>query len=145
MSTFTPGVHTHRGSCRCGAVRFEVDLDLAAGTTQCNCTYCKKSGWWGALAKPEAFRLLAGPELPAPGGDEPYVYRAPCATCGLLTFGVGDIPELGGPFVSINLRSLDDVSLDGVPIRYLDGLHDTWATVAEAPYVDPFAALGPAS
>lgn len=135
---FVVGVRAYQGSCHCGAVRFEVDLDLSAGTTRCNCRYCTKSGWWGVIARPEAFRLLAGEDAlssPAPGFSE----RRRCATCGLLPFGRGDLPELGGAFVSINVRCLDGVDLAGVPIRYLDGLHDTWAELAVRPWADPFA------
>jgi hypothetical protein len=51
---------TYQGSCHCGAVRFEADLDLAQDTFRCNCTICFKSRAWLAAAPAADVRLLAG-------------------------------------------------------------------------------------
>jgi hypothetical protein len=53
---------TYHGSCHCGRIRFEADIDLSEGTSKCNCTYCWKLRWWGVGLKPDAFRLTAGQE-----------------------------------------------------------------------------------
>jgi hypothetical protein len=134
------GPRTYTGGCHCGAVRYEVDLELGTGTTRCNCTYCTKAAWWGIIVKPSAFRLLSGAESLSdyPGGGSP-VHHLFCKVCGIHSFGRGDIPELGGAFCSVSMNCLDGVDLSGVPVRYLDGRHDTWAQLAVALYVDPFA------
>lgn len=123
-------IKTYRGSCRCGKISFEADIDLSAGTGKCNCTYCWKTRWWGAQIKPPAFRLRSGQEILEYGfPTEKYGTRAHCKDCGITSFGWGNIPEIGGEYVSINLACLDDLDpaeLITAPVRYMDGRNDNW-------------------
>jgi hypothetical protein len=121
---------TYHGSCHCGAVRFAADVDLAAGTSKCNCTYCWKTRWWGAIVKPDAFRLLAAPEAIGYGFPTDKVgTRALCRQCGVTAFGWGHLPQIGGDYVSINLAALDNLEpaeLIAAPVRYMGGRADNW-------------------
>jgi hypothetical protein len=121
---------TYHGSCHCKRVQFEVDADLSAGTTKCNCTSCWKRRWWSSSVKPGQFRLLSGADelvkwkdAKGPGGY--------CKHCGVTAFLSGDAAEWNdGDYVAVNVACLDGLepaTLAAIPVTYLDGLHDTWA------------------
>jgi hypothetical protein len=126
---------THRGSCHCGDNKFEVVVDATAGT-RCNCVICTKLAMTSAIVKPAAFRLLTDPaKLSSYSRMPEFVNRYFCARCHVLVYGAGDIPEIGGAFVSIPLNVLDDVDLAHVSVTYWDGRHDNWqAGPATTPY-----------
>jgi hypothetical protein len=120
---------TNRGSCHCGAVTFEADIDLAQGTLRCNCSICFKARFWPAIVQPAAFRLLSG-------ADDLSLYQFAtkrdqhlfCRHCGIRAFGIGQSPRWG-EFYAVNVTCLDDVTpeeLASAPITYLDGKNDEW-------------------
>jgi len=123
MATTNPIKHS--GSCHCGDVQFEAIIDASAGS-QCNCTICQKIGATGASVKPAAFTLLTDPSKVGEYAPGPVGVRHFCKRCGIHVCGSGDLPELGGPFVSVYLNVLDDVDLSAVKTGHWDGRHNKW-------------------
>jgi hypothetical protein len=124
---------TYTLSCHCGKVRAEATADLSAGTGKCNCSICAKLRGWGAIVQPSDFRLLTDE---ADLGD--YQWGAKighhhfCKHCGLHVFGQGDLPELGGAYVSIRINAIDDISpeeLATLPVGYFNGRDNDWMNV----------------
>jgi hypothetical protein len=50
----------YRGSCHCGAVRFEVEAPERFGCTECNCSICAKSGYLHLIVPKSKFKLESG-------------------------------------------------------------------------------------
>ncbi|NMO14026.1 GFA family protein [Pyxidicoccus fallax] len=120
---------TYRGSCHCGAVRFETDIDLSEGTWKCNCTICTKARLWHSVVKPEEFRLLAGEsELSEYQFHTRALHHLFCKHCGVHVFGWGEAPEIGR-FYTPKLNCLDDVDLNALvhaPVFFVDGRNDNF-------------------
>jgi hypothetical protein len=122
------GTQKYRGSCHCGAVRFEVEADLAAGASKCNCSVCTKISQLGAIFKPGAFTLLAGEsDLGEYQWGAKISRRFFCKHCGVHCFARGHLEQVGGDYVSINYNCLDGVELVDLKVTYWDGRHDNWA------------------
>lgn len=140
-------IETRRGSCHCGAVRFECDIDLApeaerspqirpgpwyATTFRCNCSFCRKTRMWKNHTPAEAFRLLSGADnlshyrFGAGAIDHTF-----CRTCGVYPFVSASFDVMGGDFYCVNVACLDDVPpevLAAAPVREEDGAADDWGS-----------------
>lgn len=117
---------TYHGSCVYGAVAYEAEIDLAAGTVRCNCTTCRKRRNWAITVPRDSFRFTRG---------QSAVYRRAiidshfCPVCGTTLVGFADIPEMGGKTATLQIGTLDDVptaELIAAPVRWVDGLNDDW-------------------
>jgi len=98
----------YRGGCHCGAVRFEVDLDLAS-TITCNCSRCRRLGIVLAFAPRAAFTLQSGEaSLTEYRFNKRVIRHLFCSTCGIESFAHGTGPD-GGEVAAVNVNCLDDV------------------------------------
>jgi hypothetical protein len=120
---------TYKGSCHCGSVRFEADLDLTQPSYRCNCSICRRNRFWPAVARAEGFRLMSGQDLLTE-----YRFNTKknqhffCKVCGVRPFGVGNETPMGKMY-GVNIGCLEGVSeeeLSRIPITYVDGMNDRW-------------------
>jgi hypothetical protein len=127
---------TYHGSCHCGAVRFETELDLAtASTSRCNCSICRRQRFWKTLVKAETVRVTAkeGALTDYQWGGR-NIHHLFCKTCGIKPFGrvhldlkFGDV-EMRGEYYAINIACLDatDEELAAANVRFEDGRNDDY-------------------
>lgn len=112
---------TYQGGCHCGAVRFDVELDLSQPVMECNCSHCAKKGFLLAFAPGEALKLLSGEDaLTEYRFNKKQIAHLFCATCGVQAFGRGVRPD-GVKTAAINVRCLDGVDLGALTVQQVDG------------------------
>lgn len=128
----------YSGGCHCGAVRYEVDLDLDKGTMRCNCSLCAKSRAWFAFAPAAKFRLVSGEgkeilyRWTPPKRPQPNLTYHICSTCGVRTHAEGMDPK-GNATVAVQVATLEGADPDVLAknIRYVDGRHDRFDKTPE--------------
>ena len=114
-------IKTYAGGCHCGKVAYEVDLALEHAV-QCNCSICAKRGLLLAFAPAEQFRLLSGrADLQDYRFNTGKIGHLFCRTCGVESFAEGEVPGTGASMRAINLRCVQGLDLESVPIRKFDG------------------------
>ena len=130
---------TLRGSCHCGAVKFEVQADPAQGASRCNCSVCTKLGALGSIVKPDAFKLLTSEaELGVYEWGAKISKRYFCKACGTHCFGRGHLAEVGGDYVSFSYNAIDDFEISQLPVVHWDGRHNNWQA---GPRPEPYPIL----
>jgi hypothetical protein len=110
----------HHGSCHCGAVKFDVKLDLDKPALTCNCSICQRSGTMLAFVPAADFELKTGADhLTDYQFGKKKIHHLFCQTCGIKSFARGE--RDGHPVIAVNVRCLEDVDLAVVPTRMVNG------------------------
>lgn len=95
----------YKGSCHCGAVRYEVEAPEVIECTECNCSICSRSGYLHLIVPKSRFRLLHGADnlltYTFDSGEAKHLF---CKTCGIKSFY---IPRSNPDGYSVNVRCLD--------------------------------------
>jgi hypothetical protein len=110
---------THRGSCHCGAVRFEVDAAARLRVEDCNCSICRKSAYLHLIAPRDRFRLLQGEDrLTSYTFNTETARHLFCSICGVKSFYV---PRSHPEGYSVNVRCIDSDTIEATEVHAFDG------------------------
>ena len=111
---------THKGSCHCGAVAFEVEGELT-GAMACNCSICSRKGSLLWFVPRDRFRLLTSAEALSTYTFNKHVIKHNfCRNCGIHPYGEGTDRQ-GNRMAAVNIRCLEDIELEAVPVKQFDG------------------------
>jgi hypothetical protein len=117
---------THKGSCHCGHVQFEIDSDLRH-ISSCDCTICVRTGALVQCVDEAHFRLLKPVESSLEDGTHGLiVYQFNtrvaknyiCAVCGIMPFRR---PRTSPELWAINVRCLDGVVINDLEVQKVLG------------------------
>jgi hypothetical protein len=113
-------VEHHTGSCQCGAIAFEADVDISEPLV-CNCSRCRRLGSVLAFTPEANFRLLRGEDaMTEYTFNRDTIHHRFCPVCGIQPFSFAKAPD-GTPMVAINCNVLDGVDARALPARPFDG------------------------
>jgi hypothetical protein len=112
---------TYRGSCHCGAVRYEAKSEPITQAMSCNCSMCGRKGTLLAFVPATDFTLKSGEEaLTDYQFNKQVLHHLFCSRCGVTSFVRGVKPD-GTQMVALNVRCLDGVDPDAININQVDG------------------------
>jgi hypothetical protein len=110
----------YRGSCHCGRIAFEVEGDID-GALACNCSICQRKGSLLWFVPRDRLRLHSPAEAASTYTFNRHAIKHLfCPNCGIHPYGEGADPS-GNVIAAINIRCLDGVDLDSVPVQHYDG------------------------
>ena len=118
---------SHQGSCQCGRVTFRVHGKIS-GVMKCTCSICRRVGalWHGT--DESGLKVLSGEsELSVHQFNTMTAKHYFCRHCGVHPFSR---PRLNPTKWVVNVRCIDEIDADALPVRVFDGKN--WEQSAQA-------------
>ncbi|WP_027250850.1 GFA family protein [Photobacterium halotolerans] len=110
----------YQGSCHCGNVAFEVEGDIQEALA-CNCSICQRKGSLLWFVPRSELKLMSQDSAASTYTFNQHAIKHRfCPTCGIHPYGEGSDPQ-GNAMAAINIRCLDDIDLDAIPVTHFDG------------------------
>jgi hypothetical protein len=110
----------YKGSCHCGRVAFEVEGEIT-GAMACNCSICQRKGSLLWFVPRSALKLSTPDEAASTYTFNKHVIKHRfCPVCGMHPYGEGTDPK-GNEMAAINIRCIEDIDLDAIPVQKYDG------------------------
>lgn len=105
------------GSCHCGAVQYQAEVDLTKPIIECNCSYCERQGLLLSFVPNTGLVVTKGDDnLTEYHFNTGKITHSFCKTCGVQCFG-----RSGDMGAAINVRTLTDVDLTSLTRTPFDG------------------------
>jgi len=110
----------YTGSCHCGNVKYEVEGEIQSAMA-CNCSMCQRKGsllWFVPRAQ---FTLLSDENATRVYEFNKHAIKHRfCPNCGIHSYADGSDSK-GNRMAAINVRCLEGIDLDTVPVTHFDG------------------------
>lgn len=106
----------HHGSCHCGAVQFDAEVELDNLAT-CNCSICGRTGAIMAFVGADKLTRVTGEDrLTDYQFGKKNIHHLFCSVCGVRPFGRGEGKD-GAQWAMVNVRCLDGVDAHTLTIK----------------------------
>lgn len=111
---------THRGSCHCGRIAYQVDGDIP-DVISCNCSMCQRRGSLLFFVPIERLTMQTPLE-----DSSVYLFNRHairhhfCPKCGIAPISFGTDPK-GNDMAAINARCLEGIEIENLKIVPYDG------------------------
>ncbi len=110
----------YKGSCHCGKVAVEAEGEIK-GAMACNCSICQRKGALMWFVPRDKLRLLTPENVAATYTFNKHVIKHRfCPVCGIHPYGEGMDPK-GKAMAAINIRCLEGIDLQAIPVQHNDG------------------------
>jgi len=122
----------HKGSCHCGAIRFEVKALPRISVLRCNCSICEMTGFLHLLVDDSDLRILSGNDtLSEYRFNTQQAKHTFCSRCGVKAFYR---PRSNPSAYSVNARCVDKSNIEEVIASDFDGRNweDSIHTIRDA-------------